>query len=206
MPKKTLIWRVYLCSRRSGNNWRTLDVTFRNSAQNDIRFDRRRGTARGFTGLDASSLELAALFLSWIEDGLRATNGENRTFVRNYKLQRPCRKVPSFARSSHVKPKCLVRYSDAITFSSFYFGAFFLSALRRRTPGPPPFSSINSTPAASSATLSAARFAAVTGISPSIVSTRRIVATPTFEALAKSTALHLKRARAARSWALEMLI
>src|SRR5258708_6856378 len=75
---------------------------------------------------------------------------------------------------------------------------------RSRTPGPPPFSSMNSTPADSKAALSAASFAAVTGISPSIVSTRRIVATPTLEALAKSRALHLSKARAARSWALEI--
>jgi hypothetical protein len=78
---------------------------------------------------------------------------------------------------------------------------------RVRLPGLPrrtPFSSINSTPADSRAALSAASFAAVTGSSPSIVSTRRIVATPTFEALAKSRALHLSKARAARSWALEI--
>ena len=77
---------------------------------------------------------------------------------------------------------------------------FCLGSFRSRTP----LSSKNSTPAASRAALSAASFAAVTGISPSIVSTRRIVATPTFEALAKSRALHLSRARAARSWALEI--
>jgi len=66
---------------------------------------------------------------------------------------------------------------------------YLLGAFERRTPGPPPFSSMNSTPALSSAWRRAS-FASVTGISPSTTSTRRIVATPTFEALARSRALH----------------
>jgi hypothetical protein len=69
---------------------------------------------------------------------------------------------------------------------------------RKRTPSPVPFSSMNSIPADSSACRMAASFGAVTGISPSITSTRRIVATPTFDRRAKSSALHRSIARAAR--------
>jgi hypothetical protein len=50
----------------------------------------------------------------------------------------------------------------------------------------------------------AASFADVTGISPSTTSALRIVATPTFEAWAKSSAVHRISARAARTWALEI--
>ena len=81
-----------------------------------------------------------------------------------------------------------------------------VSRPRRRTPGPPPFSSMNSTPAASSARRRAASLGSVTGISPSTTSTRRIVATPTFEALARSRALQRSSARAARNCALEILL
>jgi hypothetical protein len=66
-----------------------------------------------------------------------------------------------------------------------------------RTPSPPPLSSKNSMPAASNARRSAASLADVTGISPSTTSARRIVATPTFEAAARSRALHRSNARAA---------
>ena len=52
----------------------------------------------------------------------------------------------------------------------------------------------------------AASLASVTGSSPSITSTRRIVATPTFEAAARSSALHRSIARAARIWALVIFL
>src|ERR1700754_2891110 len=57
---------------------------------------------------------------------------------------------------------------------------------------------MNSTPADSKAWRSAASLAWVTGISPSTTSTRRIVATPTRDALARSSALQRSKARAAR--------
>ena len=79
-----------------------------------------------------------------------------------------------------------------------YLRGFSFPDFRRRTPGPPPFSSMNSTPAFSSACRKAASLADVTGISPSTTSTRRMVATPTFEAAARSSALHRSKARAAR--------
>jgi hypothetical protein len=59
-----------------------------------------------------------------------------------------------------------------------YFRGFSFADLRRRTPGPPPFSSMNSTPAASRARRTARSFAAVIDVSPSVSSARRIVATP----------------------------
>jgi hypothetical protein len=80
-----------------------------------------------------------------------------------------------------------------------YDRRFFLSlwGAQNRTPSPPPLSSMNSTPAASNAWRSAASLGSVTGISPSTTSARRIVATPTFEAAARSRALHRSKARAA---------
>ena len=69
---------------------------------------------------------------------------------------------------------------------------YFLLAcggLRNRTPSPPvPLSSMSSMPAFSKACRIAASLASVTGISPSTTSTRRIVATPTLDAAAKSRA------------------
>ena len=82
----------------------------------------------------------------------------------------------------------------------------FRDGFRKRRPSPVPFSSMNSIPADSNACRMAASFAAVTGISPSITSTRRIVATPTFDARARSSALHRSIARAARICALEILL
>ena len=77
-------------------------------------------------------------------------------------------------------------------------GFFTNCDLRKRTPAPPPLLSMNSIPAASNAWRSAASLASVTGISPSTTSARRIVATPTLEAVARSRALHRSSARAAR--------
>ena len=79
----------------------------------------------------------------------------------------------------------------------FCFGGF-----RRRTPGPPPFSSMNSTPAASKARRTARSFAAVMDVSPSVSSARRIVATLSDERPARSSALQRMSERAALIWAL----
>jgi len=87
-----------------------------------------------------------------------------------------------------------------------YFPRFAFTGARSRTPGPPPFWSMNTTPATSSAFRKAASFAGVTGISPSMTSTLRIVATPTFEWVARSIALHRSKARAARICALESFL
>src|SRR6516164_6120507 len=80
--------------------------------------------------------------------------------------------------------------------------AFFACRLRRRTPGPPPSSSMNSTPAASKARRTAKSFAMVIDVSLSASSARLIVASPNAASRASSAALHRRRARAARIWAL----
>lgn len=69
------------------------------------------------------------------------------------------------------------------------------------TPGPPPFSAINSIPAASSALRIAFRLANVVGGTPSSDSARLTVATPTLAASARSFALQRTKARAALIWA-----
>ena len=69
---------------------------------------------------------------------------------------------------------------------------------RRRTPGPPPFEGINSTPASSNAIRSADTFAVVKPTAPSTASARRMVATPRRDFCARSSALHRRRALAAR--------
>ena len=73
-----------------------------------------------------------------------------------------------------------------------------LCGFRNRTPSPPPLSSTKTMPAASNAWRRAASLASVTGISPSTTSALRIVATPTFEAVARSSAVQRSKARAAR--------
>src|SRR5262245_38758866 len=69
---------------------------------------------------------------------------------------------------------------------------------RKRTPGPPPFSSMNSTPAASKARRTAKSLATVREVLSSASSARLIVLSPSDDARARSFALHLRRARAAR--------
>jgi hypothetical protein len=67
-----------------------------------------------------------------------------------------------------------------------YFPRFSFTGVRSRTPGPPPFWSMNSTPAASKARRTARSFAAVIEVSSSVSSARRIVATPTEDSRARS--------------------
>src|SRR5262249_8583966 len=77
------------------------------------------------------------------------------------------------------------------------YWAFFTRRLRRRTPGPPPSSSMKSTPAASRVRRTAKSLAAVIDVSFSESSARRIVATLSSDSRARSSALHRRRARAA---------
>jgi hypothetical protein len=70
---------------------------------------------------------------------------------------------------------------------------------RRRTPGPPPFSSVNSTPADSSACLMTWSVDLRGSLFPA--STWRIVTTPTLAASASCCWLQSRRPRAARHWA-----
>jgi hypothetical protein len=74
---------------------------------------------------------------------------------------------------------------------------FFTCRLRRRTPGPPPFSSINSTPAPS-ARRTAKSLATVSDVWSSANSARRIVFRPNAASRARSSTVHLRIARAAR--------
>src|SRR5262249_50835166 len=79
---------------------------------------------------------------------------------------------------------------------------FGLVRFLRRTPGPPPFSSINSTPAASKVRRTAESLAVVIDVFPSANSARRIVVTPRVDSRARSSALQRRRARPALIWAL----
>jgi len=80
----------------------------------------------------------------------------------------------------------------------FYFlGALGRRRCRKRTPGPPPLSSMNSTPAASKARRTAKSFAVVMDVSSSVSSARRIVVTLRAVSRARSSALQRMSARAA---------
>jgi predicted phage-related endonuclease len=79
---------------------------------------------------------------------------------------------------------------------------FCFGGLRRRTPGPPPFSSMNSTPADSRARRIAWSLAAVSTVGPSANSALRMVATPTEDSFARSSARQRINDRAALIWAL----
>jgi len=89
------------------------------------------------------------------------------------------------------------RIRDQLCAGSIHFRDFSFVEVRSRTPGPPPFSSMNSTPAASNARRTARSFAAVMEVSLSVSSARRIVLAPREEAVANSAALHLRSALAA---------
>jgi hypothetical protein len=78
-----------------------------------------------------------------------------------------------------------------------YLSVLPLGGFRSRTPGPPPFSSMNSTPAASSARRTDKSFAAVIDVSSSASSARRMVAIPTDDARARSCARQRRKVRAA---------
>jgi hypothetical protein len=90
--------------------------------------------------------------------------------------------------------------SDSAT--NYLLGALGRRPCRKRTPGPPPFSSMNSTPAASRARRTAKSLAVVIDVLSSASSARLIVASPNAASRASSAALHRRRARAARIWAL----
>src|SRR5262245_1873395 len=84
----------------------------------------------------------------------------------------------------------------------YFFGGLGRRRCRKRTPGPPPFSSMNSTPAASKARRTAKSLAAVIEVSSSVNSARRMVATLRSDRRARSSALQRRRDRAALIWAL----
>lgn len=94
------------------------------------------------------------------------------------------------------------RQAGCFLFYFLYFRDFSGDRFRRRTPGPPPFSSMNSMPAASKARRTARSLATVIDVSLSISSARRIVATLSADCSARSSALQRIKARAALIWAL----
>jgi hypothetical protein len=102
----------------------------------------------------------------------------------------------SQARPERGTDRSPVATSDSATI--YFLGALGRRRCRKRTPGPPPFSSMNSTPAASKARRTAKSLATVREVLSSASSARLIVLSPSDDARARSFALHLRRARAAR--------
>lgn len=78
-----------------------------------------------------------------------------------------------------------------------FLGVLDPCRFRKRNPGPPPFSSMKSTPADSKARRIARSLAAVNDVSPSVSSARRMVATLKSDCRARSSAFQRTRARAA---------
>jgi hypothetical protein len=107
-----------------------------------------------------------------------------------------------FEKSSRGAPRP-IRWNDSANFSRIATHGRRLGSFFSRTPGPPPFSSMNSMPAPSSVRRIARSLAAVSAMASSATSARRIVFTPRADSRARSCALHRRRARAALIWALE---
>ena len=106
----------------------------------------------------------------------------------------------SRARPERGTDRSPIATSDSATI--YFLGALGRRRCRKRTPGPPPFSSMNSTPAASKARRTAKSLATVREVLSSASSARLIVAIPKAASRASSAALQRRRARAARIWAL----
>jgi len=106
----------------------------------------------------------------------------------------------SRARPERGTDRSPIATSDSATI--YFLGALGRRRCRKRTPGPPPFSSMNSTPATSKARRTAKSLATVREVLSSASSARLIVAIPKAASRASSAALQRRRARAARIWAL----
>jgi hypothetical protein len=98
------------------------------------------------------------------------------------------------------RPRCTagLRVSADCRLGYFVFFGLWSLGFRRRTPAPPPFSSMNSTPAVSNARRTARSLETVIDVASSVSSARRIVVTPSAACPARSSALHRSKARAAR--------
>ena len=120
-----------------------------------------------------------------------------------FSLRRCCAALimPNLARLYDFRTKAPIQW-DRASFNQEFGKANACSdsyrVFRRRTPGPPPFSNMNSIPASSRARRTAASLAAVICNGPSVSSARRTVATPTDALLARSSAVQRMRARPAR--------
>jgi hypothetical protein len=82
-------------------------------------------------------------------------------------------------------------------FLPVFFGWFGIGGFRRRTPGPPPFSAMNSMPAVSRAAMSFSPVSTLPPSGPSSDSSRAIVGSDTPDAVAKSPCDQATSARAA---------
>ena len=80
-----------------------------------------------------------------------------------------------FAKTGETLERAPIQKGNFRPYALNYLGVLRRRRLRRRTPGPPPFSSMNSMPAASKARRTAKLFAVVIAVCPSASSARRIV-------------------------------
>ena len=92
---------------------------------------------------------------------------------------------------------CVAFWQQLDIATIYFLGALGRRRCRKRTPGPPPFSSMNSTPATSKARRTAKSFAVVIDVSSSVSSARRMVVTLRAVSRARSSALQRMSARAA---------
>jgi hypothetical protein len=131
--------------------------------------------------------------LAFEQDDLEAAPGAQPGISARSRSGTPRRRTERIKRNGRrgntapTKPPSSVSYADG----------FF-----NRTPSPPPSLSMNSMPASSSARRIARSFGAVSEVAASVSSARRIVVSPTDDERARSSALHRRRARAARICAL----
>jgi hypothetical protein len=164
--------------------------------------DCRPGTAR-YDAITARSLA-ACSAVTPLARTLYTTSQNGRDLIRNPTPQNSCHlgNARSAKRSitwvPGIRPSFLYPQCDGCNYRDL--GA---ARARSRAPGPPPFPSINSTPAASKARRTARSLAAVIEVWSSALSARLIVLRPRAAARARSSADHLTRARAARIWAPE---
>ena len=142
-----------------------------------------------------------------VESGLAAIQvPRGRALSANGHADRDFECVPvwrfgnSRARPERGTDRSPIATSDSATI--YFLGALGRRRCRKRTPGPPPFSSMNSTPATSKARRTAKSLATVREVLSSASSARLIVAIPKAASRASSAALQRRRARAARIWAL----
>ena len=125
-----------------------------------------------------------------------------RTFKPQFRMRPLCGALATAGRLDTTERTIAASLATSDSARNYFLGALGRRRCRKRTPGPPPFSSMNSTPAASRARRTAKSLAAVIDVWSSASSARRMVATPTADSLARSSARHRRNARAALIWPL----